>query len=89
MDNQSWDKAKLADWKRMWESDMGKEALNKMKQLKDLCLDSALKESNSDAINFYVGRAAGIDLVMIDIQTGIEAAEEAANKEKEGAGKQK
>lgn len=87
MQNQSWDNAKLAEWKKHWESEMGKEAIAKIKQLKEMALDLAIQQSNTEAITYYVGRAAGIDLVLTDIQTGITAAEEAAKEDQEKAKK--
>ena len=82
MNNQSWDKAKLEEWKKFWESEMGKEALAKMKALKEQCLNVALNPTDPNVIAFYVGRAGGIELVIQDIQAGIRAAEE-AKKEQE------
>ena len=33
--NKAWDKAKLSEWKKFWESEMGVEALKKMDILKN------------------------------------------------------
>lgn len=87
MNSQPWDNAKLAEWKKFWESEMGKEALSKINDLREMALNLALQQSSSDAITYYVGRAAGIDLVLTDIRTGIEAAEKAAKEEQEKAKK--
>ena len=81
MNNQSWDKAKLEEWKMFWESEMGKEALNKMQTLKEQCLTLAMTPTDPNAVAFYVGRAGGIDLVLQDIQAGINALEGLAEKE--------
>ena len=81
MDNQSWDKAKLADWKRMWESEMGKEAIAKFQSIREYFIDSCLGQTNPNVITALVGRAAGVDAVLQDIQIGIDAANEAAKKE--------
>ena len=81
MDNQPWDSAKLADWKRMWESDMGKEAIAKFQSIREYYIDSSLGQTNPDVITALVGRAAGVDAVLQDIQTGIDAANKAAEKE--------
>ena len=82
MENQPWDKAKLEEWKKFWESEMGQEALAKMKSLKMRCLDFAV-QAKTDEVTFYVGRAAGIDLILQDIEAGIRAANEAKKKEAE------
>lgn len=81
MNNQSWDKAKLEEWKKFWESEMGVEALNKMQTLKEQCLTLAMTPTDPNAVAFYVGRAGGIDLVLQDIQAGINALEGLAEKE--------
>ena len=84
MDNQPWDKAKLAEWKKFWESEMGKESIAKMKQLKTELLEESMRRIQADEVNWCVSRAAGIQIVLDDIQTGVlMAEEEAKNAEKE------
>ena len=73
MDNKAWDKPKLQEWKKFWESEMGQEALAKMLRIKDLCLTHALEQTDPDTIAFFVGRAGGVDLVLQDIQAGVNA----------------
>ena len=87
MDNQSWDKAKLEEWKKFWESDMGKEALAKMQAIKEQMLTEAINQVDTKMITACVGRAAGIDLIMQDIQAGFNAL--ANLKEKEEPTKKK
>jgi hypothetical protein len=81
MNNQPWDKAKLEEWKKFWDSEMGQEAINKMKTLKDTCLRFALEVAEPEKVTFYVGRAAGIDLVIADIEAGFRALDETKEKE--------
>lgn len=81
MNNQPWDKAKLEEWKKFWNSEMGQEAINKMQTLKDTCLRFALEATVPDQVNFYVGRAGGIDLVLTDIDAGFRALDELKEKE--------
>ena len=83
MDNKPWDKAKLEEWKKFWESEMGQEALSKMRQIKDQCLHDSMMQSDPNFISAYVGRAAGIELVLQDIQVGINAAERKEEQPKE------
>ena len=73
MDNQPWDKAKLEEWKKFWESGMGEEALKKMNAIKDQMTMEAMKQGDSNAVMAYIGRAAGIEMVIEDIQAGFEA----------------
>ena len=81
MNNQPWDKAKLEEWKKFWESEMGQEAIKKMQSLKDVCLRRALDVAEPEKISFYVGRAGGIDLVLTDIETGFLTLDELKKKE--------
>lgn len=82
MDKQkAWDKAKLEEWKKFWESEMGQEALNKMQSLKDQCLQLSMTPTDPNAVNYYVGRAGGIDLVLQDIKAGFAALDNLTEKE--------
>ena len=82
MDNKAWDKPKLQEWKKFWESEMGQEALAKMRAIKEQCSNDSMGQANPDMIAAYVGRAAGIELVLQDIQVGINAANEKEDKAK-------
>lgn len=84
MDNKAWDKPKLQEWKKFWESEMGQEAIAKMNYIKGLCLSHALEETAPDAIAFFVGRAGGVDLVLQDIQAGINALDGKEDKKAKG-----
>lgn len=79
--NKAWDKAKLSEWKKFWESEMGVEALKKMDILKNNCLEQAMGTASNETIAGFVARAAGIELVIQDILTGIQVANEALEKE--------
>lgn len=74
MDNKPWDKAKLDEWKKFWESEMGQEALAKMRKIKEQCLADSMGQADPNFVSAYVGRAAGVELVLQDIQAGIDAA---------------
>ena len=78
-----WTPGKLGEWKLFWESEMGKEALKKMESLRSQLLEQAQMVNKPEDIQFYVGRAAGVGIVLLDIETGIKAAEEAQKKEAE------
>ena len=82
-----WDKAKLEEWKKFWDSEMGQEALKKMNNLKQQCLNLAMQPADPNAVNFYVGRAAGIDVVLQDIQAGFDALTKEKEKEDKPAKK--
>lgn len=83
-----WGKDKLSEWKTFWESEMGEEAKKKMKRLKEQCLDGAMRSSDPDVANFYIGRAAGIDIVLQDIQAGIDSLDQLKKEEEKAKGKE-
>lgn len=87
MDKQPWDKARLEEWKKMWESEMGKEALAKMQAIKEQLVTESLNQADPNMIAACIGRVAGIELVMQDIQAGIDSL--AKLKEKEEPKKKK
>lgn len=74
--NKPWPKNKIKDWKKFWTSEMGQEAIGKMQAIKSLCLDYALQADTNEKIAGFVARAAGVDLVIGDIQQGILLAEQ-------------
>ena len=82
MDKQAWDKAKLEEWKKFWESEMGQEAIAKMQAIKENMLSNAMGQLNPDAIAACVGRAAGIDLILQDIEDGFIALGNAGKEDK-------
>ena len=75
MDNQPWDKARLEEWKKFWESEMGQESLKKMQAIKDQWMNEALGQSDPNVIAACVGRAAGVEIIMQDIKAGFDALE--------------
>lgn len=72
-ENTAWDLAKLEEWKKFWESEMGCEALKKMRAIKEQCLNDSMTQSDPHLISAYVGRAAGVELILQDIQAGLTA----------------
>ena len=84
MDNQPWNSAQLADWKRFWESDLGQDYLLKLERTKQLVFANIINNANAtqDSIMNLAGRAAGIDAVIQDIRAGIAAATEKAKEDK-------
>ena len=83
----AWDKAKLEEWKKFWDSEMGQEALKKMEFLKNDILERALAPAQTEAVTYYVGRAAGVDLVIQDIKAGFDALKELEKEENKKAKK--
>lgn len=82
MDNQSWDKAKIADWKRFWESDLGCDYLAKLEEIKESIFMGIMNNADKDMLANLAGRAAGIEIVIQDIKQGIIAANENEKEEK-------
>ena len=69
MDNQSqWTEAYRQNFKRFWESDMGKDSKQILTDLKQGELDAALKEPTPERVAERVHRAAGIDEAIQYIQ---------------------
>lgn len=81
---EAWGKDRLAEWKNFWESEMGKEAIKRMVEIREHYLDLAMQQTDPNNTNFCVGRAGGVDLVLQDIQAGIASLDK--YKEKEGKG---
>jgi len=84
MDNtydEAWDKAQLAEWAKFWNTDLGQAYLAKLRRLKESHTNSALTQDTAEKVMGMAGRAAGIGLVIDDIETGILAAHEASKKE--------
>ena len=82
MDNQPWDKAKLQEWKKFWDSEMGKIALEKMNAIKEQMINNSMAQADADTIAAFVGRAAGIELILQDIQAGIDSLEKMGEEDK-------
>ena len=84
MDNQSWDKwpkAKIEEWTKFWTSEMGQEALARIKAIKQMQLDLAMTQGDPNLAAAYVGRAAGAEMILADIESGINAYESLKRKE--------
>lgn len=86
MDNQPyepWDDAKLADWKKFWESDLGQEYLQKLEDIKQLIVADILKSAfNNESLLAFAGRAAGVDAIIQDIRAIVATATEKAKEGK-------
>ena len=81
MDNQSWDKAKLEEWKNFWDSEMGQEAIKRMQYLREQQINNSMTQSDTGMIAAFVGRAAGIEMVLQDIDGGFNALKELEKEE--------
>lgn len=85
----STERAKLVAWKKLWESDAGKDAIERMERLKEQNLLTAMNV-NTNVVNpaewvqTFTSRAAGIQLVLDEIARGIQLLEEEQRKEQEG-----
>ena len=82
MVKEAWDKAKLEDWKKFWESEMGQEAIDKMIAIKEQMINNSMAQSNADLVSAFVGRAAGIELILQDIKAGFDALDELKKEDK-------
>ena len=87
MNNQSWDKAEIAAFAEMWESDVAKKYLDKLKNGRDSFLNAAMSATEANDIICNTKIAAGMDLILQDIQTGTDTAN--ANKREEEEAKRK
>lgn len=87
MNNQEWSKAELNEWKKFWESDMGGKALEKMNQIREMLYLASMNARTTDEAGIMIARAAGITMVLDDIQVGIQAAEKENEKEDKKAKK--
>lgn len=88
MDNQkseAWDKAKLEEWEKFWNSEMGQEAQKKMKQIKEGLINESMTQAAPEAVAAYVGRAAGIEMILEDIKGGFEALKKMKEEEEKGS----
>lgn len=81
MDNQSWDKAKLEEWKNFWDSEMGQEAIKRMQYLREQQINNSMTQSDTGMIAAFVGRAAGIEMVLQDIDGGFNALKQMEKEE--------
>lgn len=68
-----WDKAKLQEWKKFWESEMGQEAIKKIVAIKEDYTNKSMTSSDPNWIAACIGRAAGVELVLQMIETGLVA----------------
>ena len=84
MNNQSWNEAwsneQIAEFKEFWTSKVGEEYLEKLEGTKQLFFNAIMNATDKEILSNLSGRAAAIELVIQDIQTGIATA---INNEKE------
>lgn len=69
--------AELADFKRFWESEVGKKYLKKIKETKKQLLEAAMGSVDRDYVFRSTAIANGLESVLLDIKATIE------NKNKE------
>ena len=80
--NQSeFSKAELKDYKKMWESEIGQKAYQRLESLSQFWLERAMYCNNREERNDCVEIATGIQFAMGDIKTLCKQAED----KKEGA----
>ena len=89
MENNTWDKAKIADWKRFWDSELGQDYLAKLDATKQMIFLEIMNNSNREVLSNLAGRAAGIEIIIQDIKQGILTAEQNEKEEKKTAKKTK
>lgn len=69
--------AELADFKRFWESDVGKKYLKKIKETKKQLLEAAMGSVDRDYVFRSTAIANGLESILLDIKATID------NKNKE------
>jgi hypothetical protein len=68
-------KAELADFKRFWESEVGKKYIDKMKRTKEQLFEAAMGSMDPNTSASYAHIANGFDSVLKDIDALNKAAE--------------
>lgn len=71
----------LADFKRFWESEVGKKYMKKIKDTKEQLLDAAMGSVDESYVFRSTGIANGFQSVIIDIESMIRAFDDGAKKE--------
>ena len=85
MDNQPRDRAKCEEWAKFWESEMGQEAIARMESIRDQKIKESMGQADAALVAAFVGRAAGIEMILQDIQAGFDMlARYKEQEEKEG-----
>lgn len=69
-------KTELADFKRFWESEVGKKYIDKMNRTKDQLLEAAMGAPDRDGSAYYSHIANGVGSIIKDIDALINATEE-------------
>ena len=82
MDN-TWDKAQIAEWGVFWQSEVGKNYLKKLEDVKMMIFSNIMNASDKELLSNLAGRAAGVEIIIQDIQQGILTANEQRKEEKE------
>ena len=75
-------KADLADFKRFWESEVGKKYIAKMEETRKQLLQIAMGTADRDQVCRGVAIANGFDSILQDIDATIKSAEEKAKEVK-------
>lgn len=79
---QEFTKADLADFKRFWESEVGKKYIKKMEETRKQLLQMAMGANDRDQSFRTVSIANGFDSILQDIEATIKTAEEKAKENK-------
>ncbi len=75
------DKFKV-QWLKFWDSEMGKVAIQDLRDLTTQLAENALKAPTTEQAMYYVGRAAGVEYALDYIMTGIEAGKQVEREAK-------
>ena len=75
-------KADLADFKRFWESEVGKKYIKKIKDTRKQLLQMAMGANERDQAFRAASIANGFDSILQDIEATIKTAEEKAKENK-------
>lgn len=75
-------KAELADFKRFWESEVGKKYIKKMEETKKQLLQAAMGTPVAEQSMYHSAVANGFESVIRDIEATIKTADEKSKEEK-------
>lgn len=78
------DKFKI-QWLKFWDSEMGKVAIQDLRDLATQLAENALKAPTTEQAMYYVGRAAGVEYALDYITAGIEAGKQVEREAKKKA----
>lgn len=75
-------KAELADFKRFWESEVGKKYIKKIEETKNQLLNAAMGTADKDYVFRSVSIANGLESVLLDIKATISDVNKQEKEEK-------